>query len=296
MEDYEKSGQADLDNYVTTLHSDMDAQGLKITAEFHDLAMAASRRLNQYWGIIYPNYRTNVNDADESRLNAVLSYGNGGEDGGRQTVNLVIGNTDYGNVPAQVSYHSPHEFDGSSFTIPGKSEITGAVEAWQNQAKLNAGTGSGNFALFNSGAGNGDNIINNGSVLRDNGFLSGQAKVVRLSSEDNTTYWVKAPEYTSAIYNGKVYNIYVPWSGSDINSGEWQTVGVYNTTFKDFSWSQFAYGFAAADPKVKPIIEGGDNIIYNMPNTIGVAKLSGLSLCWRWVNLPQNHGRKFRFK
>jgi len=103
--------------------------------------------------------------------------------------------------------------------------------------------------------------------------------VVEADRDDNTAYFNKVPDYTTVNYEGKTYIIYVPWSGTDMNSGGWQTVDTYNTTFGDFSWSQFASGFAAEDLEVKPIIEAGDNTVRkHMPNTRGAAKLAGLSL------------------
>ena len=103
--------------------------------------------------------------------------------------------------------------------------------------------------------------------------------VVEAKRADNTTYFKKVPDYTTVNYKGKVYNIYVPWSGNDMNSGGWRTVDTYSTTLKEFSFSKFVSGFSAADPKVKPIIESGDKIVYtHRPNAEGVKNINALSL------------------
>ncbi|WP_188397647.1 hypothetical protein [Sporomusa sp. GT1] len=103
--------------------------------------------------------------------------------------------------------------------------------------------------------------------------------VVEADRDDNTVYFKKVPDYTTVNYKGKTYNIYVPWSGTDMNSGGWRNVDTYNTTFGDFSFSKFVSGFAVEDSEVKPIIEAGDKIVYrHRPNAEGVGMVSKWAL------------------
>lgn|GEM_PF-3662668 len=53
VEEYENSGQASFDYNITRLHTSYVEQEQKIDPAFHELAMAASTRLNKYWSIIY---------------------------------------------------------------------------------------------------------------------------------------------------------------------------------------------------------------------------------------------------
>ncbi len=102
--------------------------------------------------------------------------------------------------------------------------------------------------------------------------------VVEADRDDNTVYFKKVPDYTTVNYKGKMYNIYVPWSGNDMNSGGWQTVEIYDTTLWDFNISRFAAGIAASNVSVKPIVEAGDKAVYShQPDRQGVAALGGAS-------------------
>ncbi|HBC92991.1 MAG TPA: hypothetical protein DCZ10_08865, partial [Pelotomaculum sp.] len=65
VEEYVNSGQASYDNNITTLHRTFVEEGQSIDPEFHELALAASIRLNKYWSIIYPEYGADAEKQSE---------------------------------------------------------------------------------------------------------------------------------------------------------------------------------------------------------------------------------------
>ncbi len=71
---------------------------------------------------------------ETNAYSAQVANANSSDTGGQQTVRLIIGDTDYGRIPAQIFYDSGYDFDFSSYAVqvPEQSLLDDIIKAYQS--------------------------------------------------------------------------------------------------------------------------------------------------------------------